>query len=54
MAPKRGASKETTEISTGEVVEEVPFDSLVYAGTHLFIEKGSKLTWQQFQKKKQQ
>jgi len=44
MASKRATSKETTESSTGEVVEQTSIDLLVYADTQLFIGKGTTLT----------
>lgn len=47
MASKSVASKETAESSTGEAFEQISVDLLVYADTPLFIEKGTKLTWQQ-------
>ena len=45
MAPKRASSKDTTESSTGEEIEKIPMDLLVYANTQLFVEKDSNLTW---------
>ena len=47
MAPKRFDSKETTESSTGEVIEHTLVDFPVYVDTQLFIENGSSLTWKQ-------
>jgi len=45
MTTNRASSKDTTERSTGEVVEKTPVDFLLYADTQLFIEKESTLTW---------
>lgn len=47
MESKRASWKETVESSIGEAVEQISFDLPVYINTQLFIEKGTKLTWQQ-------
>lgn len=47
MASKKVSSKETIKSSIGEEIEKTWVAFLVYADTHLFIEKGSSLTWQQ-------
>ena len=47
MASKRADAKKIVESSTGEVVEQVALNFLVYSNIQLFIEKGSKITWQQ-------
>lgn len=47
MEPKRVASKGTVESSTGEEVEHMSINIPVYVDSQLFIEKGTKLTWQQ-------
>jgi len=47
MASKRVASKDIIEIITGDVVEQVSMNLLVYADTQFFIEKDMKITWQE-------
>ena len=47
MAFKRVASKETIEISIGELIEQMSVNLPIYADIQLFIEKGTKLTWHQ-------
>lgn len=47
MASKRATSKDTVESSIGEAIEQVSLNFLVNADTHLFIEKGFELTWQE-------
>jgi len=44
MAYKRATSKEITESSTGEAVEQISIDLPVYADTKLFIDKGMPMT----------
>jgi len=45
MAPKRVASRETTESSIGEAIEQAPVHLPIYVDTQLLIEKESTLTW---------
>lgn len=45
MASKKFTSKETAKSSTGEEIEKISFDLLVYADIQLFIEKGTTLSW---------
>jgi len=40
MEPKRDASKETTDSSIGEEIENTSVDFSVYVDTQLFIERG--------------
>lgn len=47
MASKRDVSKDTIEMSTGDVVEHVSMNLLVYIEIELFIENDMKITWQE-------
>lgn len=45
MVSKRVSWKDTVESSTGEAIEQVLVNFLVYAYTQMFIEKDMKLKW---------